>query len=297
MATLGQTEDEGRRATARRRCAAALALAGAALAGAQAAPISLAPLYGGATATVAGAQAAFFQIDGAWQGSTVLWNEPEHRYGDGLPIGSYAWGTGLWGLADWQAAQAAGQGAPGGPPIVDQWLGYTPTISYGNPCFNVQHGATLGTADIVPMFSAGGACDDAKARTEENWTAHFSGVIRITQPGAYHFGVLNDDGFFLRLVGAGGATQSIGRDYLNSPERTVFDDALLLDVGLYGFELGEWNRLLAGVVDLRWQGPGGDGWELVPTERLLVPEPASLALALGALAGAAGVRRRRDRRA
>ena len=279
----------------------ATALAGAGTA--WAAPISLLPQYGSNTATSPGAQAAVHQIDGSWQGSTVLWNENTLRYGSGAPIGSFAWGTGLWGQADWQAVQNAAAGAAG-PAIVNSWTGWVPTISFGNNAFNDTYGDNgssslrFGSADVVPLFTEPGG-------NEENWTTAFSGVFRVSEAGLYNFSVLNDDGFFLRLIGADGQSHEIGRDFLNDPARSSFGDGLLLSEGLYGFELGEWNRLGVGVVDFRWNRGGDTAWELVPTERLGqddvggpgddthgVDEPATLALALAAVGLLAGLRRR-----
>jgi len=122
----------------------------------------------------------------------------------------------------------------------------------------------------VPFFTASGPVSG-----QENWTTHVSGYIRISQPGAYDFSVLNDDSFFLTLAGTGtgGATHSIGRDFLAPSERNGFTDESLLSPGLYGLEPGMWNRLEPGVVDLRWQTPGSDVWTLVPTTELIVMSP------------------------
>ncbi|MBI5254989.1 MAG: PEP-CTERM sorting domain-containing protein [Burkholderiales bacterium] len=276
------------------RLAAVAALAAWALASAsaQAAPLTLAPQHSLAAATAEGAAASFFQVDSAWQGSTVLWNEATQSYGSGVAIGSYSWGTGLWGRADWQATQDAALGG-NGPPVIDSWSGWASTINFGNNPFNSVYGASLGPATVVPMF-------DANSPNEDNWTSRFSGVFRVTEAGLYNFGVLNDDGFFLRLMGAGGQSHEIGRDYLNDPARSTFGDGLLLSEGLYGFELGEWNRLGVGVVDLRWNRGGTTPWELLPTLHLVptvgtgqpVDEPASLLLAGAALALLARKRRR-----
>ncbi len=55
-----------------------------------------------------------------------------------------------------------------------------------------------------------------------------------------------------------------------------------------------WNRLEAGVVDLRWMREGGN-WDLVPIEHLLprnaVPAPGTWALILLGLVGTALIRR------
>ena len=244
--------------------------------------IPFAPQYAGQFNAGHGADATFLQINSDWHGSTVLWNETTQQYGNGAPIGSFVWGTGLWGLADWNTIQQTGTGSGGSnaPTIINQWTGLAPTVNFGNALYNSDYSATWGAASLVPFFSPTGAVS-----AQENWTAHINGYIRITVAGAYDFSVLNDDGFFLTLTGASGQTQSIGRSFLNPRDRNGFDEELLLAPGLYGLDLGSWNRLEAGVVDLRWQIPGSTVWTLVPTTELLqvtaVPEP-SAAWLLGA---------------
>jgi len=267
-----------------RRLVAAALLAGGAIATTAQAAIALAPLYAGSFEAGRGADATFVQIDGSWHGSTVLWDEQSKTYGSGAAIGSFGWGTGLWGMADWTATQAAAHGA-GGPPIVRSWSGIVDTINFGNAPYNTDYEAKWGAAALVPLFTAATAAD-----AQENWTSAFSGYIRVTEAGSYNFSVLNDDGFFLRLTGAQGATQEIFRDFLNPRERNGFGEDLALSAGLYAFELGSWNRLQAGVVDLRWNRGGSDDWDLVPVTSLMsasqVPEPAPLALLAAALAAA-----------
>lgn len=260
------------------------------------ASVPIAPQYAGSFDAGAGADASFYQIDSSWHGSTVLWDEATGTYGSGLPIGSYGWGTGLWGQADWQAVQnaAAGTGGAGAPTVINAWSGIGGAINYGNALYNSDYSSTWGPATIVPFF------DPASTAPQENWTAHFTGFIRITTPGEYNFGVLNDDGFFLRLTGAGGTSLEIGRDFLNPRERNGFSDTLLLSEGLYGFELGMWNREEAGVVDLRWLEPGSTEWTLVPVTSLLpvsaVPEAPTALLAVLGLAFMLPVLRRQRTR-
>lgn len=254
-----------------------------------AAPLPFAPLYGGEVATLPGADAEFRRIANDWQDSQIVWKDPN-------PIGTYSWGTGLWGQADWQRVMTGEVSA------VQQWAGSVDQINFGNARYNECYAGTWGLANLSPFFTntvTGADCDDAEAGvpSQQNWVTHFSGLIRITDPGAYNFSVLYDDGFFFRLVGADGQALDIGQDFLNPRQREGFDNDLLLSAGLYGFELGSWNRLGAGVVDLRWSREGGQ-WELVPVDNLArleqaVPEPPVLALLGAALGIGAWLRRRR----
>ena len=278
-------------------------VASAALAPAAQASYVLAPQYAGTFATGEGADASFHRIANAWQGSAVLWDEPNRRYGSGVPIGTFVWGTGLWGQVDWLAVQqaAAGQPSAASGALVQSFGAVLPTINHGNSRYNECYSATWGPAALVPLFSVPSAplgdCNNAEAGdpAQQNWTARYSGFIRITDPGEYNFSVLHDDGFFFRLIGAGAAELDIGRDYLNPRDRLGYDQSLQLAAGLYGFELGAWNRLGAGVVDLSWASGGCVGtacnWQRVPTENLLsahqVPEPSTLSVALAALAALA----------
>lgn len=281
--------------------AAALFVAQTAFAG----PLQLAPQHAGHFATGSGADARFVQIDSGWHGSQVLWNESTRSFGSGDPIGGFSWGTGLWGRADWQQVQAAAAGGagPGSPPVIARHQGQAATVNFGNSRYNECYSSTWGLAPLLPFFTAAadrGDCADAEAGDpgQQNWTAHFAGFIRIVDAGEYNFSVLYDDGFFLRLIGEGGQALEIGQDYLNPRDREGFANDLQLSPGLYGFELGAWNRLGAGVVDLRWSR-GDDNWTLVPTENLLptgaVPEPPLLLLLAAAGAAALRVRQRRGR--
>lgn len=256
----------------------------------------LAPEYAGTFDAGTGANAAFYRIDNNWHGSAVLWDEANQRFGSGAPVGTFSWGTGLWGQVDWQAVQAAaaGQASAASGAIVQSFEGLLPVINHADSRYLECYTTTWGAAALVPFFTPAadlGNCDNAEAGAAEqqNWTAHYSGFIRITDPGNYNFSVLNDDGFFFRLIGAGGADVGIGRDLLNPRARIGFAENLALDAGLYGFELGAWDRLGAGVVDLRWASncTTGCAWTLVPTENLVasrVPEPPALLLVLSALA-------------
>lgn len=286
------------------------ALAGVAI---QAAPVAFAPLYSGVYDVGAGASARFVKVNDSWKGSTVLWTEdgtalanpnkygagtmavPGGYYGVGTPIGSFGWGTGIWGIADWQQAMGTGNGCAGvGAMVTSCWSGVAPVINYGNAVYNANWEAQWGKAQDFPL-----------AGLDTNWAAEFTGFIRVSDAGAYNFSVLYDDGFFFELIGANGQSLRIDQDFLNPRDREGFDNDLDLGVGVYGFRLGAYNRLEAGVVDLRWREgdcTAGDAcWEPVPTGNLLrrnqVPEPSGLALIGLALVGLAAASRRRGRRA
>lgn len=275
------------------------ALAALGLASAAQATLVLAPLHAGQFAAGGGADASMHRVDAGWSGSRIVWKDPD-------PIGSYAWGTGLWGRDDWQRTidAAGGHGDADAPTVLDSWHGLVSSINFGNSRYRECHDVRWGSATLLPLFGAdsfsGADCGDAEAGdpAQHNWVTHFSGYIRVVDADEYNFSVLYDDGFFFRLIGAGGQTLELEKDFLNPRDRKGFDENLALSAGLYAFELGSWNRLGAGVVDLRWLQGGDTEWTPVPTQNLLrtsdVPEPALPALlALGALLLAVSRRRRR----
>lgn len=254
-----------------------------------AAPIALDPTRAGAWAAGEGAHAEFRAIDSRWHDSSVYWNEAERKYSTApaagyVPIGSLPWGSGLWGLNDWARVQSGEIASIAG------WSGTVARIDQANQVYRDEWGRTA-WGDVSPMPAAIPA---------ENWTAHYTGYLRITDAGLYNFGVLYDDGFFLRIHGADDEFVEISSDFiLTARERTGFTEDLLLSEGLYRFELGAYNRLQAGVVQLAWLRDGAV-WEPVPTDRLVtdpnrVPLPGTLAmLAIGGL-GIVVTRKRRVR--
>lgn len=274
--------------------AAALAIA-ALPASVQAMAVALDPTLPGQFAAGTGANAVFHRIPDAWTGTSILWNESLRQYsntpGEGFQrIGEFGWGTGIWGLADWRSVNAAGSPLP-----MLSWSGSVATINQGD--LEYRSGAnpntyqTWGAADLLPpsLFA------DAQG-SQDNWTAHFNGYLRIATPGEYNFGVLYDDGFFLRIWGDGDTPLEISSDFLSSRDRLGFAQDLALGTGLYRFELGAYERLEVGVVNLAWR-QGDSEWLTVPTEFLVIDPvaisaPGTAAAMLLGLSAFAAARRK-----
>jgi MYXO-CTERM domain-containing protein len=279
------------------RMGAAFALAVSAAAGADAA-VLLDPTLPGEYAAGTGASATFNRIDGTWRGSSVYWNESAKKYanrrpgnnqqGGFQPIGSFSWGTGLWGLADWVAINEAGS-----VPIVGTWSGLVSSIDHADSEYaGSGYASSWGAIGALPTGLFG------SVEPQDNWTSHYTGYLRITDPGDYNFGVLYDDGFFLRIFGANGAMVEISSDFLSPRERLGFASDLSLDTGLYRFELGAYDRQQVGAVNLAWMHDGR--WVTVPTGHLVtdpvpIPTPATAGLLLAALVALAAVRSKRRR--
>lgn len=251
----------------------------------QAHGVALAPELAGRYAAGAGVDGTFLKVKDDWQQSTVLWNEVTQTYGSGVPVSSFAWGSGLWGIADWRTANQA----PTAGMIEQTWTGRVRTISFGDAVYNDRYGSTWGTVAMAPLFSSG-----QPSASQDNWTSRFDGYIRISEAGRYNFSVLHDDGFFFRLGGAGAQSLELSNDYLNPRDSLGFATDLQLEAGLYSFSLGAYDRLQAGVVELSWNRDGG-AWSKVPRPNLvapgdisLVPEPATWALMCGGLFAVAG---------
>jgi len=280
------------------RLSSLTAIAGLALAwgSAYADPVQLDPILSIDTAHAIGVHAVFRSLgeyedpDGdAPKFSTVYWDnressscnsegpKPESCYstnhqGGFEPIGSLDWGTGIWGLNDWTAMQS---GTVDGSRV--DFHGMVTTINHGNLEYNNTSGPEWGVAESLP-----------DSTPDYNWTAYYTGYLLIEEAGEYNFGVLYDDGFFFTIYGAEGQFETISSDFiLTARERLGFDTDLLLSEGLYRFELGAYNRLEAGVVQLAWKTPGEGELTLVPKENLVhVPLPGTAALlALGGLIG------------
>lgn len=253
---------------------------------------ALAPALPGLYQPGTGVDAQFLKVRDSWKQSSVLWNPVTDELGSGRrPISNYRGGTGLWGLADWTTAFMS----PTARMIENSWSGRVAEIAFGDQQYLDldAYVADWGAVPLAPLFVSGD-----KATSQENWAARFIGYIRIVESGLYNFGVLHDDGFFFDLFGADGQA-SMAHDFLNPPSRMDFDEGLRLDAGLYRFELGAYERLEVGVVELSWSRDGG-AWSRLPSSHLVaaddvaaVPEPGTWALLLTGLALLLATTRRR----
>ena len=256
---------------------------------AQASALTLAPQHAGLYLDGDGTNSRWVQVAEGWRGSIHAGEE---------------WGTGIWGLADHDLVMGLDQGAPKVKrtleTVVDE-------INFADQRFIEEWSATWGSAELVPLFHGEGR----GAKAQDNWASRFWGYIAIPEAGAYNFGVLFDDGFRFTLMGANGASASIYQDGLNPRDRLGFSSDLLLDPGLYGFQLDAYERLEAGVVQLSWWTPDAVEWSVLPGSRLYtglpdrsttpsvraVPEPPVPLLLLAGLAAlglAARQRRQRE---
>lgn len=279
--------------------------------GAATSAVILDPFLAGQFAEGTGANATFVDITDTWHDSQGYWREPRGRsekgkysdeYREGYErIGSLEWGDGIWGLPDWRTLSAL---SAGDPLVEGFWSGRVATIDQGD----VEYQRCLSEAPSVgaePTCLKWGVVGNlpagffAPASAQDNWTSHYTGYLRIDNPGEYNFGVMYDDGFFLRIRGAGGETYEISSDFLSPRDRLGFDEDFLLSRGLYQFELGAYDRLEVGVVNLAWSVNNGR-WTTVPTEHLVtdpiaIPTPGTPALLLAAIGALALVRRKRKR--
>src|SRR5512141_3107254 len=80
----------------------------AAAAGSQASVVTLDPYLPASTPTSNGADAQFIRIDNSWHGSTVPYDDQTGNYGTGPAIGTYGWGSGIWGIADFRTVLGGG---------------------------------------------------------------------------------------------------------------------------------------------------------------------------------------------
>ncbi len=239
----------------------------------------LAPEHEGLFLDGDGANSRWVQVRSGWRGGVN---------------GGEKWGTGIWTLDDHDKVMAL----PEGHRAVRRTLETrVDEINFGDRVFIQRWGRKWGTPELAPLLTS----MQERPGDQNNWASSFWGYIAIPVAGAYNFGVLFDDGFRFKLTGADGSAEIL-KDGLNPRDRLGFAEDLLLEAGLYGFQLDAYERLQAGVVQLSWFTPGATAWEVLPTANLFtampsaavraVPEPAVPLLMLAGLAALGFARRR-----
>lgn len=263
------------------------------------AAIVLDPYLAGPAATGDGLSATWSQIADDHRFSAQPWG--------GAPIGSYEWGSGVWGVRDVATVQAMQPGIDDA--LVARYTGVS-AVNFANDLYNATvSSGSYGTwaqdylRPLAPIVGLTGQ--------QTNYVASFSGYLHVAQAGLYDLGMLVDDGFSLVLGGSAGSV-AIGKEtHAGSPngrEHVTLGDAtgdlLELGVGYYEIAIEYYNRLEAGVIDLTWWSSSLGGWSSIGAEHLFatlppvtspplpVPEPGTLAL-LGAGLGLLATRRPR----
>lgn len=247
-------------------------------------PVSSAPYIAGG-----GLYATWSQVRDDYRFSQQMWSEAGN---DPVAIGTFGWGTGIWGTIDIAHVQGLPSGAAD---LVGRVTGVS-AVNFANVTYNMlaDNGALGGweydrQRPLAPIIEQTGS--------QTNYAASFTGFLYIPEAGAYDFGLFVDDGFAFSLTGANGAV-GMARETLagSATGRDLFalsaangDTAVLLGSGYYGIEIDYFNRLEAGVIDLALWGPQEQGWRSISTDWLFtevptgpasIPEPGTLALIL-----------------
>lgn len=256
------------------------------------AAIVLDPLAGVSGLASGALDVTWLWVDDNARFSTHLWHEP----GEDAPreIGSFGWGTGIWATSDLEVLRDGSH-----PAILGSASGQT-GVNFANQTYNdhVANGDYGGWGWDAQRPLAGAVVASGQ---QTNYAAFMSGFLYVAEAGLYDFGAFVDDGFSFMLYGLGGASAGFsrntmagttnGRDFVQMSE--LLGDGLMLGQGFYALSIDYFNRLEAGVMDLRWLRPGTGEWVGISNDVLFntVPEPGVLAL-LG-IAGLVCMRRRK----
>lgn len=255
------------------------------------APLELTPLSTIPYTVGGGLSATWSQVRDDYRFSQQMWSEAGSAP---AAIGTFDWGTGIWGTTDIAHVQGLANNASA---LIGR-VTDTSAVNFGNLTYNMLYAdGALGSwgydriRPLAPIVEMTGS--------QTNYAASFVGYLYIPEPGSYDFSLFVDDGFVFSLSGANGVL-SMARDTLagSTAGRDLFTlsaanggSTMLLGSGYYAMEIDYFNRLEAGVIDLALWGPQDQGWRSISSEWLfaelpasVIPEPSSLALTLLAFA-------------
>lgn len=251
------------------------------------APLELIPVSTAPYVTGGGLSATWSQVRDDYRFSQQMWTEAGS---DPAAIGTFGWGTGIWGTVDIAHVQSL----PNDSAALIGRVNDTSAVNFANLTYNMLIGdGALGHWEydrqrpLAPIVQQTGS--------QTNYAASFAGFLYIPEAGAYDFSLFVDDGFVFSLMGANGmlgmeretlAGSANGRD-LFALSASNGNTTVMMGSGYYGIEIDYFNRLEAGVIDLALWGPQDQGWRSISTDWLFtelprnaIPEPGTLALVL-----------------
>jgi len=251
------------------------------------APLELIPVSTAPYVTGGGLSATWSQVRDDYRFSQQMWTEAGS---DPAAIGTFGWGTGIWGTVDIAHVQSL----PNDSAALIGRVNDTSAVNFANLTYNMLIGdGALGHWEydrqrpLAPIVQQTGS--------QTNYAASFAGFLYIPEAGTYDFSLFVDDGFVFSLMGANGmlgmeretlAGSANGRD-LFALSASNGNTTVMMGSGYYGIEIDYFNRLEAGVIDLALWGPQDQGWRSISTDWLFtelprnaIPEPGTLALVL-----------------
>lgn len=122
-------------------------------------------------------------------------------------------------------------------------------------------GSVIGSRSDAPIdFNWGGAAPGASGINADNFSARWSGYIRVTQTGAYRFQTESDDGVRLYING----NLVIDRWNTHSATTDTTTDINLVAGNTYSITLEYFENTGDAVIRLRWRLPGASVYVAIP---------------------------------
>jgi hypothetical protein len=216
--------------------------------------IPLTPIVSGVFTNGDGVNSHWVQVSNEWEGPSAFSQE-------------------FGGIATLEDANVVLGMSAGDAGFLRSTSGVMSNINAGNDLYNALYAGTWGAAAMPPLFNTGDP-------SQENYAGHMWGYISVPTAGEYNFGVLYDDGFAFTVWGANNTFLSMDSIGLSPRERLGFPSNLVMEAGLYRFDLVGYNRLEAGVLNLGWwTGPTTEDFSVIPQSNLFttaVPIPAAV---------------------